>query len=232
MDDLNPVNAIAQMSLDNLAQHCAEETQHYLRKEQSRDIYCLELMRQALYEKLSEAFTHIYRVYEPLVRHWIARHQGFEQTNEPVDYFVGIAFSNFYFATRGEKFKRFTALAQLLTYLKRCVYTSIAQHLRDSIIPHTVPLETAPPITMHQPEKFLALADVWNRITTLLPAEADQFLVQCIFSQGLKPADVVELKLQWATARQVSVDLQRIRRILRKDDELRELLSTDSSDSE
>lgn len=218
-----------QLSLDELAQRCAEETQRYLHQDGSTDRYCLELMRQALFERLSEAFTHIYRVYERLVLHWVYRHPAFEQTGEAAEYFVSQAFSNFYFATRGEKFQQFGSLAQLLTYLKRCVHTSIAQYVRDTAAPPQVDLSETLPSSLTSVEQFVILADIWERIQSLLPAASDQLLVQAVFSQGLKPADMVALHPgHWSDARAVSVDLQRIRRALRKDVELRRLLGAES----
>ena len=52
---------------------------------------------------LPEAFTYVYRIYEPQVIRWVYNHSQFEQTAEHADYFAGSAMSNFYFAVRGLK---------------------------------------------------------------------------------------------------------------------------------
>lgn len=221
---------LTQMTLDELVLHCAEETQHYLEKQASDTRYCLELMRKALYEKSSEAFTQVYRTYEFLVRHWVYAHSAFSLVEDSADHFVTLAFSNFYFAARGDKFNKFDSLAQLLTYLKRCVHTAIVQYLRDTQQPQHNALDDEAIPAAHSPEHLLTLADIWQRISTLLPDETDQLLANCVFSQGLKPADIIAVYPHWASTRDVSVNLQRIRRTLRKDAELQQLLGFENSE--
>ena len=98
---------LAGLAINKLAQRCADNTERF-RKRQSHDLsFCYELLRRALLEERSEAFTHVYRIYETQVRRWVYRHDRFSQTGESAEYFASLAFSSFYFAVRGGKFERF-----------------------------------------------------------------------------------------------------------------------------
>src|SRR5215212_9885033 len=99
--------AAANLALDELAQRCTEETQKFTHRLSNDPQYCFELLSRALLGGLSEAFTHIYRIYENQVVSWVYNHSRFEDTGEEADYFAGAALSNFYFALRGRKFAQF-----------------------------------------------------------------------------------------------------------------------------
>jgi hypothetical protein len=222
MDEVT--NEMSNMPLEDIATRCAEETQKYFQKRQDDTDYCFELLRQALEVDASEAFTHVYRTYEALVRRWVYSHPRFQGAGEPADYFVSAAFTSFYFAVRGDKFKRFDTLPQLLQYLKRCVHTSIAQHFRGMELSDMVPLESDDRSPISHTEKFSDFVDIWDRINELLPNDVDRLLAHCVFSQNLKPSQIIELHPYWESAREISVQLQRIRRGLRQDGTLRVLL--------
>jgi hypothetical protein len=214
------------LSLDDLAQRCASETDKFNRHEIGDPQFCFELLRRALAEGLSEAFTRVYQIYERQVLAWVHSHSGFGRTGESADYFVSAAWSTFYFALYGSKFADFSALPQVLTYLKRCVHTAIAQYLRDQQPAPATPLEDAPHAA-HTPDlgTRIAAGEVWRRIERLLPDPSDRLLARCVFVEDLKPRQIVKAyPSHWNNERQVSVELYRIRRLLRNDPDLRGLL--------
>jgi hypothetical protein len=64
----------------------------------------------------------------------------------------------------------------------------------------------------------LRAQEIWGRICAVLPDEADQRLAYQVFVEGFKPSAIVQNEPdRWATPREVSVALQRIRRRLRND---------------
>lgn len=213
------------MDLQELYERCAEDTALYRSQRQAQTEHCFELMRQALMEDDSSAFTYLYRVYAPQVRRWVFRHPAYASTDEPAEYFVSNAFTKFYFASRHENFDKFANVASALAYLKACVHSSILQYVRQRP-PATVPLENVPaPAKTMSLDRELQRATIWERINALLPDETDRRLAHLTFSQGLKPAAIVEANLtEFSNARSVSVALQRIRRRLRKDPQLRALI--------
>jgi hypothetical protein len=214
----------ANLSLDELAQHCAEETQKFTHSLSNDPQYCFELLSRALLDGLSDAFTHIYRIYEKQVVSWVYNHSRFIETGEEANYFASAALSNFYFALRGRKFAQFTSLPQALAYLKLCVHTSIAQYIRDQRPTITTPLEDSPELAYSpDPAASISASELWEHICLLLPDERDRVLAHCVFVQHLKPTQIVTAyPAEWKLEREVSVALQRIRRILRKDGELRQ----------
>ncbi len=224
----------ADMSVRDLAHHCGEETAKFRQQQAYDSHYCFELMRRALLENTSEAFTRVYQVFEPQVQRWVYAHPRFQQTDESVEYFASAAFSSFYFALRGEKFAQFNSVARVLTYLKLCVHSAIAQYIRDQHLEEMLPLLPLDDIrevahTTDFSDKMQA-RDLWEYICKLLPNEEDQELANYVFVQGLKPAEIIKLVPgKWRNEREISVALQRIRRILRKDERLKGWISGDDS---
>jgi hypothetical protein len=214
--------SLATLTIDDLAQQCADNTEKFFRRIVYEADYCFELLRRALADMQADAFTRVYQIYFPQVQRWIYRHPRFPETNEPADYFANIALSSFYFALRGEKFSRFAQLSDVLAYLKACVHTAISQYLRrtEALIINELTdsdVNVDPPL-----DSNLDAARIWARICELLPDASDRLLADCAFRQDLKPAEIARVYAQlWPQPRDVSVALQRIRRNLRSDETLR-----------
>jgi hypothetical protein len=216
--------AAASLPLDELANACAEQTIRYSRRQPSDPVHCFELLRRALAEAVPEAFTWVYRIYERQVLAWVYSHPQFERTGESAEFFANAALNRFFFALRGSKFGHFASLAQVLAYLKACVHSGIAQHVRDHEKLAVLPLEEA--VTAAEPGEMteeLQADEVWRHICGRLPDERDQSLARCAFVLGMKPKAIVAARPgQWQSEREVSLALYRIRQLLRADAELRE----------
>jgi hypothetical protein len=221
------------LSVDVLANRCAEETERYRRRQPSDQQFCFELLRRALADGVQEAFARVYSIYERQVLSWVYSHHGFEQTGEEADFFARTALSSFYFALRGPRFARFPALPQALAYLKLCVHTAIAQYLRDQRPADTQPIDTEADAA-YSPElgQGAEAAELWAQVCRLLPDERDQLLARFIFIQDLKPRQIVTLAPgRWADEREVTVATYRLRRLLRADPSLRRLAGLDEETS-
>ena len=221
--------SVFKLSVEDLAQQCAEETHKFTRQEENDTRYCFELLRRALVDDVAEAFTHVYRVYEPMVKRWVFNHSQFQHTGESVEYFASHALSNFYFALRGQKFNRFEFLAQVLQYMKLCVHTAIAEYMRAQQRSKAVPVDEYERIGYSSNmEARQNHAEIWTYICDLLADEDDEKLADYVFVQGLKPAEIAGMpNCKYGSPREVSVALQRIRRTLRKDHRLRDWLGAD-----
>jgi hypothetical protein len=213
---------LTSLSIEDLAQRCAEETEKFNSRQENNPEFCFELMRRALAEESDEAFTRIYQVYERQVLNWVYSHNRFSQTGESADFFALSAIRTFYFALRGEKFDRFPSLPQVLSYLKMCVHTAIAQYLRDQQPSALTPLDSVNEVSHTiDLEGGIDVAELWSYICRLLPDDRDRLLARCVFLQDLKPRQIVtEFPSHWRNEREVSVALYRIRRVLRGDAEL------------
>lgn len=211
------------LSVDELAQRCAEETEKFSRREANDSQFCFELLRLALADGLDDAFTRVYVVYERQVLNWVHKHQRFEQTGESAEFFAGMALRSFYFALRGPKFERFPTLQQVLAYLKMCVNTSIMQYIRDQQPGATMPLDDLTEAA-HTPDLGMRAdaAALWQLVAGVLPDERDRLLARCVFLLDLKPRQIIAAYPGlWGNERDVSVALYRIRRALRADPTLR-----------
>lgn len=211
-----------ELSIDTLAQRCAEETDKFNRRQPNDAQFCFELLRRALAEGSVEAFNRVYAIYERQVTNWVYSHSRFSQTGETPDFFASAALRTFYFALRGDKFERFPSLPQVLSYLKVCVHTAIAQYLRDQQPVPTTALDEVGDLA-HTPDLGMRAdaADLWTHISRLLPDERDRLLARCVFLQDLKPRQIMAaFPSQWSSEREISVALYRIRRALRNDTEL------------
>ena len=231
---------LAVLAVENLATLCAEETEKFSRQQRNTTQYCFELFRRALAEGVQEAFTHIYLVYERQVLRWVYGYSRFDETGEAADYFVNSAFNKFYFAVRGPKFERFASVPSLLMYLKLCVHTAIAQYIRDQqrIVAISTDDESNELVIRDDRQEELLehgtdAGELWALISRLLPAPADRMLARCVFALDMKPSEIVTAYPgRWSNEREISVALYRIRRLLRQDPELRQLLGLPSPEVE
>ena len=216
---------IALLSLEAVARQCEEETHKYRAKLHADTRYCYELFRRALLVNVQDAFTHVFRVFRPLVEHWVRSNRLFTATGEPVaDPFVSDAFLRLYRALRGEQFLRFASLESILKYLQLCTGTSILsqlRYLRKSALEVDLDdeLQNLPTET---PDEPVTSGQMWQQVNSLLLDPKDRRLIDLRFRQGLSPAEIVaRFPLEWTSTREVSIALQRICRRLFKDSVLR-----------
>ncbi|MCG8352995.1 MAG: hypothetical protein MI924_34965 [Chloroflexales bacterium] len=219
----------ADLSTDDLAHRCLEETEKFNRRQESDDQFCFELWRRAFVDVKSDAFTHLFQIYTRSVTNWVYSHSRFEQTGEDADFFAQAALRKFYFALRGEKFKKFAGLPQILSYLKRCVHTEIMQYLRDQRPIEHKPLDVASGVVVTPDlDTSTNLQEIWACVEQLLPDERDRFLARLVFAQDLKPRQIIMAYSGiWQHEREVTLTIYRIRRLLRNDSRLRRLFGLD-----
>lgn len=221
-----------------LEQRCREETSNYLKHVTHDERYCFELFRRALEKKDQDAFTAIYKTYEPLVRKWVRSHQLRDQVDETDLFFVSDSFTNFWKSFNNpnypDKFKNFSRVAALLNYLNSCVYSCITEYwksnyLEEQLVSLEDELDRIRPMKLHL-DGAINSQQLWDYITQLLPNEQLRDLALAVFILEYKPADIAKMG-GWKDARDVSIALQRIKRILRRDATLRQLLEANLSDS-
>ncbi len=212
------------MPLDEVAQRCEEETNRFRHTRKADNQFCFELFRRALEGGDHEAFTRIIQTYKSQCERWVRGMRGFEVTGELTpDPFVSQAFANLYKDLRGEKFKRFASLEAVLQYLRKCAVTAVLQYLRKAAVEWT--LDAAEELNSDIAEELkteVEYEELWKRICQLLPHETDRLLVDLRLRQHVMPAEIAQMYPErWADSRAVSVAMQRILRVLRRDRELR-----------
>jgi hypothetical protein len=217
------------LSIELLAEHCADETRKFRQRIIIDTRYCFELLCRAYRDADEAALSHSYIIYLPLLAARAKRHTLFSQSCQNAEFFARAAFANSYNAVKGEKFlQKFSKIEAIIGYLYACLNTVILQDVKDN--PPEISLEDERLITAHTPsdESNLERSELWSYICSLLPESEDQLLARLRFTLDMKPGEIVQhYPKTWATPRDVSIALQRIRRRLRADMYLHQLAGLD-----
>jgi hypothetical protein len=227
----------AMLTLQDLARHCAEETDHYYHSQKYDPQYCFEIFRRAIIDRDQFAWEIILSQYQPLVLKWVNQHPGFLSTGEEDEYFINRAFEKIWIALTPEKFSKFTALASLLSYLKMCVHSVITDQNRARQFSAVEAAASDRPQDFQASEdSHLSIEDqaleqdfrqhFWQSIQTRLQDEKEQRVVYDSFFLALKPREIQKLAPNLFTSvEEVYLIKQNILARFRRDDELNKLIS-------
>jgi RNA polymerase sigma factor (sigma-70 family) len=186
------------LTINELARHCSEETNKFLKQNVSNDRYCLELFRRAIVNRDDDAWASIYQQYAPLVLTWITQHQSAtpllgQDGSGPL---VNAAFAKFSQALTPAKMENFDALAAVLKYLKMCVHSVVADEVRAR---QARQYEEALDAIEHEPASADPAEDViasisaqglWQVILEELNGEDERVLIYLAYVQGMKPGEI------------------------------------------
>jgi hypothetical protein len=187
-----------QLSINELARCCSEETTKFLKQNVSNDRYCLELFRRAIVARDDAAWASIYQQYAPLVLTWITQHQSAtpllgQDGSAPL---VNAAFAKFSQALTPAKMANFDSLAAVLKYLKMCVHSVVADEVRAR---QSRQYEEALDAIEHEPASTDPADDVisaisaqglWQIIFEELNGEDERLLIYLAYVQGMKPSEI------------------------------------------
>ena len=188
----------AQLTINELARCCSEETTKFLKQSVSNDRYCLELFRRAIVQRDDDAWACIYQQYAPLVLTWVTQHQSAapllgQEGSGPL---VNAAFAKFAQALTPVKMGNFDSLAAILKYLKMCVHSVVADEVRarqarqyeetlDSIEQEPASDDPADNVV-----SSLSAQHLWQIIQEELHSEDERVLVYLAYVQGMKPGEI------------------------------------------
>lgn len=179
---------IETLTVAELAQHCGEETNRYLRRETYVERFCLELFRRAIVQRDDAAWAAVYDQYAAVVRRWLRTRPDEEEEG------VVIAFERFWRAVDATKFAAFTSLSGVLQYLKMCAVT--AQMDRARAARSSVAMESLDEGAHDRPgredveETVAAGVDAshfWRTVQDLLHDERERLVVYLSYVIGLSP---------------------------------------------
>ncbi len=188
------------LSLIDLAHHCAEETEFFFQHRDHDTRYCFELFRRAIHQGDQSAWKTIYDQYEPLVAGWVRQHRGFEASGEEAQFFVTGAFAKISSNLTSEKFAKFSDLQPLLYYLKMCVHSVITDYNRvaggvfqqvslDQLSLHT---RDADPATEEIVMTGFDNRALWSQLTDRLNDEKERLVMHGVFVLALKPRELCD----------------------------------------
>lgn len=190
-------STIAQLSVDDLARYCTEETNKFLRQSVSNDRYCLELFRRAIVKRDEDAWGCIYQQYAPLVLTWVNQHQSAASLlGQDGGALVNASFAKFAQALTPTKMGNFASLAAILKYLKMCVHSVIADELRtrqarqyeerlDAIEQEPSTEDPAEDVV-----SGLSARSLWQVIQEELNREDERLLIYLAYVHGMKPGEI------------------------------------------
>lgn len=189
---------VGQMPLIELAGKCREETEKFLRRELSRDLYCFEMFRRAICDRDGPAWEAVFAQYRGMVLTWIRRHPASASMREDDAYWVNRTFDRFWAAVGPERFGAFIGMAALLRYLKLCGHSVLLDEMRARGPAHSDVLDERVAESVETPDVAdtavgqLAAGDLWEAIIAEVQDEAERRTAYLCFVLDLKPREVQE----------------------------------------
>lgn len=188
------------LTIADLADRCAQETERFFHGDNHDPRYCFELFRRAILERDQSAWEIIHVQYQALVTGWVKQHRAFEAGGEEVQYFVNRAFEKVWIALTPEHFTHFPDLRSLLRYLKMCVHSAIVDHNRAAeqsagdvdIDAPAVENKLQSPAIEDQAFDQAFRRQFWNWIDGRLHDDEERLVIRCSFIFGMKPQEIYE----------------------------------------
>lgn len=187
-----------QAPLAQLVIQCREETAKFLRRELSRDLFCLEIFRRAICDRDEAAWAAVFTQYQGMVLAWVRRHPASANMREDDIYWVNRTFDRFWTAVGPERFGAFLGMAAVLRYLKLCGHSVLLDEVRargsgrDDALDDRVAESVATPDVADTAIGELAGNDLWEAIAAEAQDEAERRAAYLCFVLDLKPREVQE----------------------------------------
>lgn len=189
------------MTVEDLAQRCAQETKLYFNYLTHDTKYCFELFRRAISERSNLAWKAIIVQYKPSVARWVNRwadkHPDFPLAREEEEDFIDEAFIRFWNYFTPDKFGKAQGLDDVLKYLKTCVNSAILDIWRkmrrrqfDQELENDEGEEDTPPESGPTPEEILQKDEFWRLIKTRLKDQKEYTVVYASFNLALSPREI------------------------------------------
>jgi DNA-directed RNA polymerase specialized sigma24 family protein len=186
--------------LNDLRQHCAEQSARFFQRQDHDSRFCFELFRRAINNHAEDAWEYLYQQYKPLVAGWVENNATFHVLDEEKEFFVNRAFEKMWGSISPEKFARFSDLAAVLRYLKMCVASVIIDHARAQARPQVEnSLDALDGEAQRDSPGLEQLVldrvgsqEFWHRIRALISNKTEYRVLYGSFVLGLKPREVLE----------------------------------------
>ena len=231
MSDQGPLR---DMSMNDLALQCEQETNRYFKRQAFDSGYCFELFRRAIQDRSKSAWDFICVQYQALVTAWVTQHYAFESTREDAEFFVNGAFGKISGTITPEKFSHFSDLGFLLQYLKMCVHSVIMDYTRtvDYTALHNwdeaTEEESGEPSPEEQTIDHADRQRLWQLIRDRLHDEKERIVIHGSFVLDLKPQDLfAHFPGAFESVDEIYRIKQNVIARLRRDSEFRKLLGLD-----
>jgi DNA-directed RNA polymerase specialized sigma24 family protein len=191
-------NDLQQMTVGDLAQRCAQETDLYFTHQDYDSSYCFELFRRAIGNNDARALEVVIVQYQPLVARWVDKwmdkHPDLSFFHEETQDFIAQAFERFWISFTPAKFGKSQSLAAVLRYLQMCVNGAITDAWRKA---RRIQLEedtrdeqeiSEPEPT---PEELLQSEEFWQLIKKKAKESKEYLVVYASFHLDLSPREIL-----------------------------------------
>ncbi|HKY55421.1 MAG TPA: hypothetical protein VJM08_13985 [Anaerolineales bacterium] len=191
------------MTVEDLAQRCAQETKLFFKYLTHETKYCFELFRRAIAERDGLAWRAITIQYKPSVARWVNRwadkHPDFPLAREEEEDFIAEAFERFWNHFTPEKLGKSQTLEAILQYLKMCVNGAVSDTWRkmrrrqfdQQLERNDDGEELAPAESGPSPEERVQNDEIWQVVKSRLKDQKEYTVVYASFHLGFSPRQII-----------------------------------------
>ena len=210
------------LALDELARHCAQQTDRYRRQLEHDLRYCLEIVRRAIRRRDERAWEIFEEQSGSQVASWVRRHPGYDQCSEGVDDLVRHAFEKLWttFSTDLSKIDRFTSYPRWMQYLQTCVHSVIIDALRSNRPFQEIPEDLA----QDAPHPSVTTRELWDYISGVLKDDQERLVIEAYYLHGIEPQKLFEqFPSRFESVREIYRIRQNVLARLRRDSRFRDI---------
>jgi RNA polymerase sigma factor (sigma-70 family) len=226
-------NDLQHLTVEDLAQRCAQETDYFFNHKENDPRYCFELFRRSIRERNERALSAVITQYQPLVETWVDKWMNSNQetqsiSDEAQDY-VAQAFERFWISFTPAKFDRSQSLAAVLRYLQMCVNGAITDAWRKSrrfrLGQEATDDEQQLSDPDPTPEDLLQAEEFWQLIRKKSKDPREYTVVYASFHLDLSPREILaEYRNEFRHIKEIYQHKANFLERLERDDEIREFL--------
>lgn len=221
-----PSTGLPGLALDELARHCAQQTDRYRRRLDHDLRYCLEIVRRAIRRRDDQAWEIFEEQSRAQVASWVRRHPGHDQCGESVDDLIRNAFEKLWqtFSSDLSKLDRFTSYQGWMKYLQMCVHSVVVDALRSSR-----PLQEIPEDIPFQPPRTSTSArELWDYVSRQLKDDKERWVIEAFLLYGTEPQGLFkQFPSRFESVKEIYRIRQNVLARLRRDSTFRDLFGPD-----
>lgn len=164
----------------------------------SHEPFCFELFHRAIVADCSLCWHYLHNQYYSLVRYWISQRAPLDP--DTIDDLTQDAFTTFWRFYTPDKLARAGGLGNVLSYLKSCAASAVAQARRkagrmileeewdDHVVDAHVSTHSAEASTLQQ----ITAKQLWAAVEVCCNNERDHLVARFILLAGMKPRHIAE----------------------------------------
>jgi DNA-directed RNA polymerase specialized sigma24 family protein len=182
-----------EISTQDLAKLCREESERYRRNQPDDQGHCYELFRRAIVDRDQEAWTAVYEQYQRLVGKWV------DGSADQIDKRINQTFAKFWQAVddRAGFVNRFTRIGKIMAFLRMCARSvRVDEHRREGKHQHLISLQdinaSTGDTTSERVIDSVVQQELLEHVERRLHDEQEQLVISLSFKVGLAPRQIAQ----------------------------------------